>query len=160
MSGSEQFDKQEISSKIEDQKSQLETQITQLGTRILNLQKYIITLEHANNVIEQLANNEKDGAKIKSYYAAVKQNIELLAKIFEVIKEYEGVKFKYYKEIDDIIISKYKMISIDIKKLEEKLNGSDDVFGFFERLTDALKNSGAKREQVTSELQNDPDYKL
>ncbi len=157
---SEQFDKQEISSKFEDQRSQLDAQITQLGSRILSLQKHIISLEHANSVLDQLAKNEKDGTKIKQYYGAMKQNIELLAKLYEVIKEYEGIKFKYYKEIDDIMISKYRMISVDIKKLEERLNGADDVFGFFERLTEALKNSGSKRELVKSELQSDPDYKL
>ena len=160
MSDSEQFGKQEISSKFEGQQTQLEAQITQLGTRVLALQKYIISLDQANNVLEQLAQNEKDAAKKKSYYAAVKQNIELLAKLFEVIKEYEGVKFKYYKEIDDMLISKYKMISVDIKRLEEKLNGSDDAFTFFEKFVEALKNSGSKKEEVKKELQDSPEYKL
>ena len=153
--------KTEILSDFADQGNLLKQQIDILNQRILALQGHIVTLEQTNNVLEQMAKTEKDVTQRSRLYGAIRNNIELLAKLYSVIKEFEDVRFRYYKEIDDVLFNKYKLVAVDIRRLEEKINdlNSGDLVGFFEKLSSVLSNT-EKRERAISDLDDKPEYRL
>ena len=85
-----------------------------------------------------------------------------MTKIFNAISELEAIKHRYHKEIDDIMISKFKMVDIDIRKIDESLkNGGENLSEFFEKLSSALSGFSSKQnKEIQTGLNNDPDYKL
>lgn len=147
--------KHEILTEFTSQKNLLEIQIEELNSKILSLQKHIIALERANSVLEQLAVSEKDSSQKSRYYGAIRNNTELLARLYAVIKEFEDVKFKYYKEIDDVLYNKFKLVAIEIRKLEDKIGDEYNFMNFFEKLGDVLSKN---KTGIESETQ--PEYRL
>lgn len=153
----------DIQNEIVSRQQSLEAQITHLDNFIIDLTSHKISLENANRQIEKLAKSETDVNKRGKYYTVLRINIELLTKIFNSISELESIKHKYHKEIDDVIISKIKLVAIDIRKIEEGLkHGEGDLSEFFEKLGNAMSNvnkSGAT-DTIKTNLDNDPEYKL
>jgi hypothetical protein len=151
---------EEIQSEFISRQKNLESQIDHLDRFVTDLISHKISLENANRQIEQMASSEKDGVKRGKLYHALRNNIELLTKIFNSISELESIKFKYHKEIDGVIEQKIRIIAIDIRRLEEKRDSDDiDLVGFFEKLSNVI-SSPTKRKVITQELNSDPEYKL
>lgn len=161
MSEEKSTNKGEILQDFAGQQTSLEQQIDVLNRRILSLQSHILSLEQTNNVLEQMAQSEKDVTQRSRLYGAIRNNIELLTKVYGVIKEFEDVRFRYHKEIDDVLFNKYKLVAVDIRRIEEKLNdtSSGDLIGFFEKLSSTM-SSTEKREQIKSSLDDKPEYRL
>jgi hypothetical protein len=150
----------EIKSEFISRQRDLESQIARIDNLITDLISHKLSLENANRQIEQMAVNEKDGAKRGKLYFAMRTNIELLTKVFGAISDLENIKFRYNKEIDDVIEKKTRIVFIDIKRLNEKLSdNAGNLSEFFDRLSNAM-NSPSNRKAITQDLNSNPDYKL
>lgn len=156
-----QASKSEIIQDFAAQKNSLEQQIDLLNQRILSLQNHILTLEQTNRTLEQLARSEKDAQQKARLFGAIRVNIELLAKLYSVVKEFEDVRFRYYKEVDDVLYNKFRLIAVEIRRIEEKVGetSSGDILRFFENLSTILSNP-EKRSQMKVDLEENPEYKL
>jgi len=152
----------EIKSEFAQRKIQLEQQIDRIDNFITDLKSHKISLENANRQLEQIVSQETDTVKKVKYYTAVRSNIELLVKIFSSISELESVKHRYHKEINDITIGKFKLVDVDIRKLDERLNsGGENLSEFFEKLGNAMSGLGKlPANTIKTNLENDPEYKL
>lgn len=154
--------KEEINREIADRKKELEQQINHLENFVIDLQSHKLSLENANRQLEQLAINENDPAKRAKYFVAIRTNIELLTKIFDSISELESIKQRYYKEINSITIGKFKLVDVDIRKIDEGLkNGGENLSEFFEKLTNTMSGLGkVQTNAIKTNLEKDPEYKL
>jgi len=153
--------KDNIASDFTSQKQLLEKQIDSLNQKILAVQSHVVTLEQANRVLEQMTQSERDGVQRAKYYGAIKNNIELLAKLYSVIKEFEDVKFRYHKEIDEVLNNKFRLIAVEIRRIDERIGeaASFNLVEFFEKLSSTFSNS-EKREQIKEVLSSSPEYQL
>jgi len=151
----------EIKAEFLQRKNQLEQQIDHLDNFITDLTSHKISLENANRHIEHLITLEKDQIKKSKYFHAIRNNIELLTKVFNSISEIESIKHRYYKEINEITISKFKLIDVDIRRINEKIRdgGQENLSVFFEKLKDTLSGSKISNKEE-SNLNKDPEYKL
>lgn len=152
----------EIKTEFKERKTELQNQIDHLNSLITDLKSHKISLETANRTIEQLASQESDPVKRAKYYSAIRANIELLTKVFGAISELENIKHRYHKEIDDVMISKFKIIDIDMRKIEEGLkNSGENLAEFFEKLGSTMSNLNTKQAtSIKTSLDKDPEYKL
>ncbi|HQF37201.1 MAG TPA: hypothetical protein PLL26_06225 [Candidatus Dojkabacteria bacterium] len=153
--------KENIANDFTLQKQLLERQIDSLNQKILAVQSHVLTLEQANRVLEQMAQSERDGIQKSKYYGAIRNNIELLTKLYSVIKEFEDVKFRYHKEIDDVLNNKFRLIAVEIRRIDEKIGEatSFNLIEFFEKLSNTFSNS-EKRDQIKAVLGENPEYQL
>jgi hypothetical protein len=140
----------------------LDTQIDHLDRFIQDLVVHKLMLENANRQIEILANNERDATKKRYLYKAISENVELLTKVFNSISELENIKYKYHKEIDDILHNKIKLTVIDIQKLINKIDSAEDnLLGFFEKLGNVLSNpQKMKQSNNQINISSNPEYEL
>ncbi len=154
--------KTEIRTEFSERKKQLEQQIDHLDNLIIDLKSHKISLENANRQLEQLASQETDAVKKAKYFAAIRTNIELLTKIFNSMSEIESIKHRYHKEINDITIGKFRLLDVDIRKIDEGLkNGGENLSEFFEKLGNAMSSTGkAHVGTIKTNLDKDPEYKL
>jgi len=156
----------------------LEKQITNVELRQQELQNYMVTLDNHINHFDQMVNMElqqqqPNYKKITGLRKASFDNIELLTNVHNAYKEYENVKFKYFKEIGSNNTIKQKLIHVDIKRV-----GTTEEMGteFYEimrnlsrlnvksdntvQLTDKqIQNNNKLLEQVQSGFVDD-EYKL
>jgi hypothetical protein len=157
----EAISKIEIQGEFNDRQRSLDVQINHLENFVTDLISHKLSLENANRSMEQMAVAEKDPTKKAKLYFAIRENIELLTKIFHVISEFENIKHRYHKEIDEVVANKIKIIAIDIRRIEDKLNdGSGDVMSFFEKLGNVMANSKKTIPTATASLENNPEYKM
>jgi translation initiation factor 2B subunit (eIF-2B alpha/beta/delta family) len=154
--------KTEIKTEFSERKKQLEQQIDHLDNFITDLKSHKISLENANRQLEQLAVQETDAVKKAKYFAAIRTNIEILTKIFNSMSELESIKHRYHKEINDITIGKFRLLDVDIRKIDEGLkNGGENLSEFFEKLGNAMSGVGkAQASTIKTNLDKDPEYKL
>jgi hypothetical protein len=153
-------DKQDISKSLDTRTTALDKQIDILDQKILQLQSHILTVETANSKMEHMAQNEKDPVKRSKIYAAMRYNIELLVKLYSVIKEYEDVKFRYNKEINEVVYNKYHLVAIELRKIEKNIDSTGSgVMGMYEKLTELMGNRDRMR-KIEEELNSDPEYRL
>ncbi len=161
MSEEKTVTKKEILQDFSIQKTTLENQIDLLNQRILALQNHILTLEQTNRTLEHMAQAEKDASQRSRFFAAIRGNIELLTKLYSVVKDFEDVRFKYFKEVDDVLFNKHKLVAVEIRRIDEKIGeaASTDLIGFFEKLSTVLTSS-EKRAQISADLEDKIEYKL
>ena len=112
----------EITESFEKLSKVLEKQISNIELRQQELQNYMITLDNSINHFDQMISIESQQPspnyqKITGLRKVNAANIELVANLHNSYKEYENVKFKYYKEIGSYNTIKQKMVHIDIKRV-------------------------------------------
>ena len=157
----ETISKAEIQGELVGRQKSLDSQINHLDNFVTDLISHKISLENANRNLEQMAVAEKDPVKRSKFYFAIRENIELLTKIFNSISDLENIKHRYHKEIDDVITNKIKLIAVDIRRIEDKIaDGSGDLTSFFEKLGNVMVNSNKAVTNTTAALENDPEYKM
>lgn len=153
----EQIQNDEVKEEISKRSAILETQIIHINNLTNDLMKHKINIENANQVIEQLIKNEKDNDKKYKLYGTLKTNVELITKIFSSISELENIRYRYHKEIDDIMLNKFRI-------LKDKLDNSATSLGsFMQKLNDVMTNNTSPTNIITQEqtaLQSDINYKL
>ena len=157
----ETISKVEIQGELGGRQKDLDAQISHIARFVDDLISHKISIENANRHLEQMAMAEKDSAKKNKYYYAIRENIELLTKIFNSISDLENIKYRYNKEIDDVIANKIKIIAIDIRRIDDKIgDGSGDLVAFFEKLSSVMSNPNKVTTNTAAVLENDPEYKM
>lgn len=152
-----------ITEEFDIQKDLLERQIIGIELRQQEIQSHITSIEAANNQLDIMINQEKDNRKKGSYFAAKVRNIELLTKLYSVYREFEDSKFKYHNNMSDIIYKGHRLIEVDIRKLDEKLDSmtGDDMVDMFKNLNKLFSSNKQLSPEIENEIIVEEDeYKL
>lgn len=160
--------------------NKLDKQITSIELRQQEIQTYLSHIDASVNFIDNEISTETNKKqpnydRIKALRAALSKNIEILNDLHNTYKEYEGVKFRYYKEIDDNSIQKHKLIELELRKLDDKLNDYSDG-GFIQMMQTLVNQIGPGKkdemnnnsnlndenilENARNEMNEDPSLKL
>lgn len=152
------------------QKKKLEKSIAGVELKQQEIQKYIIDIDSNINFLQGLLPNEKDKEKSRIIRGAISKNIELLARLYSVNREYEDVKVKYFKNISDDLYKMHHLIGVEIRKIDEKVKDIDDqdFVGVMKQMMDLVsgeqKKHGGKlplAEDLQNEMEKDsPEYQL
>jgi chromosome segregation ATPase len=148
---------------IEKQIGVIEVRQQEIMNRIADIDQNILYLQ---GLIQQ-GNENKD--KIRAIRGAIGKNIDTLAKLYSIYREYEDTKQRYHKILSDNMYKMHHLISVDIRRIDEKLEkmGDQDFFGVFSEFVNIM--SGKKecdtRVPITEDINKDlgdenPDYKL
>ena len=140
-----------VTSEFDLQKDTLERQIISIELRQQEIQLHISNIEQANNHIDTLIQQEKDARRKGKYFQAKTRNIEILTKLYSVYREFEDTKFKFHNSISDMIVKGHKMIEVDIRRIDEKLEKmtGDDMVDMFKSLADLF---GQNKNELPKEL--------
>ena len=145
---------QEFTEEIGGRIGELDNHINNINNLIMDLKKHKLSIEGANLTLESLVKNEQDKMKKLKFYGIIKTNVELLTKIFSAIAEMENIKFRYNKEIDDVILNKHRI-------LKEKLNkNNNSIEDFLEKLSGTYVNHPQAVQACKEEILDDPKYNL
>ena len=149
---------EEIKKDITDNNNTLKKQITHIELKQQELQNYINTVDNAITQLEQMIHTEQNAAKpnydkIRSLRGAITKNVELITNLYNSYKEFENVKFRYYKEIDDNSYRMHRLIELELKKVDENANRLGQEFYNVMRNLSNIKQDDTlvkKTEQVLS----------
>lgn len=157
--GNELKNYDEIRQDFDDRNSKLEKRITNIEYQQQALQNFIANIEQTINFLENEVNKENNKQqpnvdRIQKLRNALTKNIEILNSLHNTYKEYESVKFRYYKELDDNSIQKHKLVEIELRKLDEKTDNfkADDFIQMMQMLARGQKIDGIGN---TSQLSED-----
>ncbi len=132
--------KELISEDFRQEKVQLEREIVNIEMKQTELQVHISDLEVANSGLKNLIKTEKDPVKKSKYYAAIRSNIELVAKIYSAYKDFESIKFSYRKEISTLTQNKNRIIYIELEKIKAQPPGTEDLTMILKSLVESSKS--------------------
>lgn len=160
-----------IGSDFSKQKSELEKQIIVMSTRQSEIQNHILAIEQNISFLNSyIAKNKEDQEKQRVGRGAISKNIELLAKLYQVYREFEDTKVRYYKNISDDTYRFHHLISVDIRRIDEKFSAveSGDFFGVIKEMMNLIQNVQGEHEgkiPLTEDLQEglvktNPEYEL
>ncbi len=124
-----------INADYEGQRKDILKNISNVELRQQEIQNYITDIDTNIQTIRGMLVGEKDREKSRMLRGALSTNIELLMKMYSVYREYEDVKVKYVKENSTVINSKHRILEIDIRRIDEKIEGSDNDFADVMRQT-------------------------
>jgi len=161
----------EIKQKYELQNQLLERQIQSIELRQQELQNYITTLNQTIAHMERTIIQEERKApinfnRINGLRQGVSKNIELLVKLYDSYKEFENVKFRYYKEINSHSHNGIRLINIDLFKINNKFSDDSaqftDVIRFMSKLIEQKTEPELNQmtSNVASSLADNSDYQL
>lgn len=148
----------------------LRNQISNIEIKQQDLQQYLNNIDNNIQHLDTLITQEQslknpDYNKIKNYRYAMTKSIELINQLHNTYKEYENVKFRYFKQIDESSNYKHRLIELEMKKLDDKL--SNNIEGFTQMMQMIashinLPNSGNNEliERSKKEIISNPDYEL
>jgi len=116
-----------IETDFTDQKRKLEKHITGVELKQQEIQRHIADIDSNIQFLQQYLNTVKqDNEKQRIVRGAIAKNIELIARLYSVNREYEDVKVKYLKDISDNIYKMHHLVSVDIRRIDEKVEKIDD----------------------------------
>lgn len=155
-----------IKKDFSDSNNTLKKQITGIDLKQQEIQKYIATIDNAVTQLEQLIYHEQNQPspnynKIKSLRGAITNNIELVSNLYNSYKEFEMVKFRYYKEVDDNNYKMHRLIELELKKVDQNVNKLGEEFYNMMRNLSQISNSDNEiTDQANQILQNDEEYDI
>ena len=115
-----------IATDFSDHKKTLEKQIIGVELKQQEIQKHIADIDSNIQFLQQYLLAEKDKEKQRINRGATDKNIELIAKLYSVNREYEDVKVKYLKDISTNIYQMHHLVSVDIRRIDEKVDKIED----------------------------------
>lgn len=150
-----------------NRRKELEKQITNLENRQQELQYYITLLDQNVKDFETLILHEKQQPspnyqQINTNQIIISKNIELLTKVYTTYREYEDIKFKCRKEINDSSFKTTHLLNVSIRQLDEKTDklSDGDFVAMLSSLTDMIKKqANTNAPSTNSDLEN-PLYKI
>lgn len=127
---------------------QLEKQIVHIEHKQSELQNYMSTIENNISHMEQLISNEQQAMspnndKIRGMRVAITKNVELVTKLYDSYKEFEAVKFRYYKEMSDNNYRRHRLIELELKKMNDRSNSLGQEFYDIMRNLASLQNDNS-----------------
>ncbi len=170
------IDHSHITDVTDKNKTDLRAQISVITQREQEIQNLITSIENAVQWYEGAIQLEQGKPKpnyktMGNMRLAVSKNIELLATLYGTYKQFEDVKFKYFKQISDLDMNTQRLIEVDIKRLESKLDhftGGEFIdmmrqFTTQMKYADRLQVGGGNPpivDESQAELDDNPEYKL
>lgn len=152
------------------QKKELQNSISGVKIKQQEIQKYIADIDSNVQYLQGLLPSEKDKEKSRLIRGAISKNIDLLAKLYSVNREYEDVKVKYFKNISDDLYKMHHLVSVEIRKIDEKVKEIDDTdfIGVMKQLMDLVSGEQKKHggsiplsEDLQKEMEEEaPEYTL
>jgi prefoldin subunit 5 len=111
----------------------LQRQISSLELKQQELQNYIATIDTGIRQLENMINQEQkqqqpNFQRIQGLRIAVSKNVELITGLYTCYKEFENVKQRYYKEINDNTFRGHRLIELELSKLNQKVDQLDGEF--------------------------------
>lgn len=159
-----------IDTDFDSQRKKLEKQITGVELRQQEIQRHIADIDSNIQYLNQYLQSQKDKEKQRIIRGSIAKHIELIAKLYSVNREYEDVKVKYLKDISSNIYQKHHLISVDIRRIDEKVDKFDDTdyMGVMKQVMDLISTERSKfdgkiplSEEVQKEMENEDEaYKL
>ncbi len=154
-----------VTEEFSNQKELLDRQIISIELRQQEIQLHITTIDQANNQLDILISQEQNNKQKGNYFRAKTQNVELLTKLYSVYREFEDTKYKYHNNISDMINKEHRLIEVDVRRIDEKLEkmSGDDMVDMFKSLTTLLSgnNSQSLPKEVNETIQmNNDEYQL
>ena len=153
-----------------NERKNIEKQIGVIEIRQQEIQNYIATIDQnitfMNGLLQQ---GETNKDKVRAIRGALGKNIETLTKLYQVYREYEDTKQRYHKLLSENMYKMHHLISVDIRRIDEKLEkmGDGDFFGIFKEFANIMgeKKECDTRIPVSEDLnrelgEDDPNYKL
>ena len=133
MANEKEEDFDEIKKDFDKSSEILRKQITGIELKQQDLQRYITTIDNSISHLEQIIHYEENKSKpaydkIKGLRAGISKNIELLSVLYNTYKEFEGIKFRYFKEIDDSNYKKHRLIELELKKVNQNASKLGEEF--------------------------------
>lgn len=152
--------KELITNKFSEQEKDIKIQINNLENRINQIRSFCLDLEASNKHFKQMIHVESDVNKKSRYYNFISKNIEVLNDFMKTEASFENIKATYYKEVTDVLTNRFRMIAIDIAKIENKVDDFTNM-GFFENLNKLLLTNkeqiGNKADVIQNNSNNDYD---
>ena len=149
----------------------LEKQISNIVLRQQELQNFMTTLEQAVSNVEVGMQIELKQPKINynivnNMQKAMTRSMELLVKMYDSYRSFEDTKFKYFKQLNDVNYNFIKLLEVDIRRLDEKVDKitNSQFMDMMTTLVDSLKGTSSNTNPVfqegKKELLDDPEYKI
>ena len=161
---------QTIKNDYDSQKKELEKRIGNVEIKQQEIQKYILDIDSNIQFLQTSLTGITDKEKSRIIRGAISKNIELLARLYSVNREYEDVKVKYFKNISDDLYKMNHLIMVEIRKIDEKIKDIDDTdfVGVMKQMMNLISGERSKHdgkiplsEDLQKEMENEsPEYKL
>ena len=140
----------------------LKRQISALELKQQELQNYIATIDSGIVQLERMVNQEQNNPqpnyqRIQSLRGAISKNVELITGLYTCYKEFENVKHKYFKEINDNTFRGHRLIELELKKVNQKVDTLDSEFFSVMRNLQVLTEQKTITDNV---LLNNDEYEL
>jgi len=137
-----------IETDFTEQKKKLEKQIIGVELKQQEIQKHIADIDSNIQYLNQYLQSEQDKEKQRIIRGAIAKNIELIAKLYSVNREYEDVKVKYFKDISSNIYQMHHLVSVDIRRIDEKVDKIDDgdFVGVMKQVMDLISSERSLHE--------------
>jgi len=135
MENEELSQKELISKELDERTDQLAREIELITIRQTEIQLHIQNLENVIKHFKQLIKVEKDPDKRSRYHSIISHNVELLAKLYSVYREFEDTKNKFFKEGNTLILSKIRITNIALDKIQKKIGDSNMLLAQLAEMT-------------------------
>jgi len=154
-----------------NQQKVLEDQIANIVLRQQEIQNFMTTLEAGIKQVElgvqlELQQVKIDYTKVSNMNGKIAKSMELLTKMYDTYRAFEDTKWKYHKLVNDVNFNYIKLLEIEVRRLDEKIDKISDS-GFMEMmstLVESLRGGGPAKDpelqEGEQELLNDPEYKM
>lgn len=148
-------------------KKDIEKQITNIELRQQELQNYISLIDQGIQQLDAMIINEQrqsqpDYNKINAWRGALAKNIELSSKVYSTYREYEDIKFKCRKEINESAYKTNHLLHVAIRQVDERVDKmtDNDFVNMLTTLTDMMRNSKGTANEKFEPLLNESKREL
>ena len=150
--------KELIAKELDERTEQLNREIELITIRQTEIQAHIHNLENVIKHFKQMLKVEKDPDKRSRFHSVISHNIELLAKLYSVYREFEDTKNKFYKEGNTLVLSKIRITNIELDKIQKEI---DDTNILLAQLTEsAFKSKNTNSIIDSDEILKDQKYQI
>jgi len=150
--------KELIAKELDERTEQLNREIELITIRQTEIQAHIHNLENVIKHFKQMIKVEKDPDKRSRFHNVISHNIELLAKLYSVYREFEDTKNKFYKEGNTLVLSKIRITNIELDKIQKEI---DDTNILLAQLTEsAFRSKNTNPIADSDEVLKDQKYQI
>ena len=160
---------EEIKQEYDDSRTRISKQLNRLELKGLEIQTHINRIEagiqHLESMIQQELNSSRgpDYNKISSYRGAIAKNIEVITKLYSCYREFEDVRYRCEKELNDQSYKHHRLVEVEIKQVDQKISNleTNDLLAVFSAISKLVNVPDNKlKTEIMEELEQDPEYRM